>query len=272
MAHPSRDPGYLRTRAYRDASRLRARGDLHARFRTNPQGWFRWVFDQLDLPPSCLVLEVGCGPGDLWLDNINRMPPGWDVTLTDASPGMLREARARLGRRASRFRTAVADAETLPFADGKFDAVVACHVLFHTVDLDRAVRELRRVLTTGGRLFATTNGRAHMREIHEAIERFSGSPPRSSRSRLSFNLGTGADRLAPLFDDVRLARYHDRLAVTEIAPLMDYVLSMHQGEAMSSAARARFRRHFHGILRSDGVIHISKDSGMFAARAAGRTT
>jgi hypothetical protein len=37
---------------YRDASNLNARVNLHDRFSTNPDGWHRWVYDQLALRPA----------------------------------------------------------------------------------------------------------------------------------------------------------------------------------------------------------------------------
>ena len=70
------DQAYLREEQYRDDANLRARLDLHRRFSTNPQPWHRWVFDQLDLPDEADILEVGCGPGELWLQNLDRIPPG----------------------------------------------------------------------------------------------------------------------------------------------------------------------------------------------------
>ena len=44
----------------------------------------------------------------------------------------------------------VASAYALPFADGAFDAALACNTLEHLRDPLRALRELRRVLTPGG--------------------------------------------------------------------------------------------------------------------------
>jgi len=75
---------------YEDASNLNARVRLHAEFSTNKYGWCRWVFDQLQLPERCRVLEVGCGPGWLWKQNLRRIPAGWDITLSDFSPGRRR--------------------------------------------------------------------------------------------------------------------------------------------------------------------------------------
>lgn len=59
------DQEYLLTQQYRDASHLQARANLHARFSTNPHGWFTWLFDHLLLGPRGRILEVGCGPGYL---------------------------------------------------------------------------------------------------------------------------------------------------------------------------------------------------------------
>jgi SAM-dependent methyltransferase len=44
------------------------------------------------------------------------------------------------------------DVETMPFADGIFDAVIMCHVLEHCPDVFRALGHARRVLREGGLL------------------------------------------------------------------------------------------------------------------------
>src|SRR5215471_15442382 len=85
---------------YRDASRLDARVQLHAKYSTNSQGFHPWVLAHLHLPPACSVLEVGCGSGHLWLTKAQHLPTGWDITLSDLSVGILQAARQRL--RASR--------------------------------------------------------------------------------------------------------------------------------------------------------------------------
>jgi len=77
---------------YRDASNLNARIALHRRFSTNKAGWTRWVFDQLALPQECAILELGCGPADLWQQNAGCIPEGWHITLSDFSPGMVEKA------------------------------------------------------------------------------------------------------------------------------------------------------------------------------------
>ena len=49
---------------YQDASNISARINLHSLYSQNPQGWFPWIYEQLDLKSNMKVLELGCGDGD----------------------------------------------------------------------------------------------------------------------------------------------------------------------------------------------------------------
>jgi SAM-dependent methyltransferase len=131
---------------YKDASRLDARMQLHAKYSTNTQGFHTWAFAHLRLPPTCQVLEVGCGAGQLWLENRQRIPTGWDVTLSDLSAGMLATAQHQLSPYGHTFRFVVQDAQALPFADRSFDAVIANHMLYHVPNRPAAYAEFCRVL------------------------------------------------------------------------------------------------------------------------------
>jgi ubiquinone/menaquinone biosynthesis C-methylase UbiE len=166
------DPTYLRNEQYRDPTNLTARMALHARFSTNPQGWQQWVFDQLPWAPATHILELGCGPGRLWAENAARIPPGWALTLSDFSPGMLHEARRNLTAQGQAARFVAADAQALPFADAAFDAVIANHMLYHVPDRARALAEIHRILRPGGAFVAATNGVAHLREMRDLLNRF----------------------------------------------------------------------------------------------------
>ncbi|MFC1976370.1 MerR family transcriptional regulator, partial [Chloroflexota bacterium] len=76
------DQTYLLTEQYQNASNLNARIQLHARFSVNKYDWFLWVFDHLNLAPDSRILELGCGPANLWRKNLEGIPPGWDITLS----------------------------------------------------------------------------------------------------------------------------------------------------------------------------------------------
>src|SRR5215212_2091596 len=164
------DQTYLREQ-YKNAANLNDRIQLHQRFSTNPYDFHMWVFDQLKLAANSHVLELGCGPGSLWRPNLARIPAGWQITLTDFSPGMLAEARASLAG-AHLFAFEQADAQAIPFADRSFDAVIANHMLYHVPDRAKAFAEVRRVLRPAGRLYAATNGEQALQEIHALVHQF----------------------------------------------------------------------------------------------------
>ncbi|MFM8267524.1 MAG: class I SAM-dependent methyltransferase [Ilumatobacteraceae bacterium] len=91
------------------------------------------------------VLDVGCGDGQ-----ISRLAAQLGAELVvgiDPTWNQLVVARERGGG----CHVARAGAAALPFADGAFDAVVACLVFEHIRDLDAAISEVARVLRSGGR-------------------------------------------------------------------------------------------------------------------------
>jgi len=263
----STDQAYLRDDQYRDSRNLSARYALHARFSVNPQSFLRWVFDQFALPPQAQVLELGCGRGDLWQRNLDRIPAGWEITLSDFSPGMLEDARETLAPAPRPFSYAVLDAQSIARPDASSDAVVANHMLYHVPAVPRALAEIRRVLRPGGTLFAATNGRAHLRELWDFLAEFDGVPNAASDATRGFDLENGRSLLSEHFAHVALHRFDDALEVTEVGPLVAYVLSMMDTALVARVARNpdSFRAFVSGRL-SRGPLHIGKSAGLFAAR------
>jgi SAM-dependent methyltransferase len=89
------------------------------------------------------VLDVGCGEGQ-----ISRLAAGLDPT-----GAQLEVARARGGAVAYER----AEATSLPFPAGSFDAAIACLVFEHIDDADQAIAEVGRVLRPGGRFLFFLN-------------------------------------------------------------------------------------------------------------------
>jgi ubiquinone/menaquinone biosynthesis C-methylase UbiE len=256
---------------YKDASRLDARRQLHAKYNTNTHGFFAWVFEHLYLSPTCQVLEVGCGAGELWLENRHRLPAGWAVILSDLSVGMLAAAHHQLSPYGPAFRFVVQDAQALPFADGCFDAVIANHMLYHVPNRPAAYAEFCRVLQPRGKLYAATNSRNTMRELDALVERFRPAPVQGSGasrpindSRLpqGFNLEHGAAELSHWFAAVTLHRYADALVVPDVEPLVAYVRSTGR---LTEDELAKFQHHIEAVIAQQGPIRIIKDVGMFEA-------
>ncbi len=82
MSYIGSDQEYLRNSQYKDASNLNARVQLHARFGASKSNWQQWVFDHFQLPAESRVLELGSGPGYLWLNNLQRIPTSWHAMVS----------------------------------------------------------------------------------------------------------------------------------------------------------------------------------------------
>jgi ubiquinone/menaquinone biosynthesis C-methylase UbiE len=269
------DSTYLLTEQYKDASNLEARMALHDRFSTNKTDWQRWVFDHLlSLGSISQVLEVGGGPAKLWLHNQERIPSEWHITLVDFSQGMVDQAQVNLEAVTGHFEFKQADVQALPFADHSFDAVIANHMLYHVPDLAKGLAELRRVLKPKGRLLAATNGKDHMREVTELIQHFFPGASSQTIHTEGFNLENGQALLQPYFDNILLKNFSSDLSVTEVEPLIAYVLSSNtlsgvvtakERTAAIEAPIQAMRSYLAAELATKGAIHITKATGLFSA-------
>jgi ubiquinone/menaquinone biosynthesis C-methylase UbiE len=108
------------------------------------------IVDALSLSPGARVLDVAAGTGAITEVLSDRVGADGVVVAADVSVGMLTFARRRLASR-SNLCCVLGAGESLPFADGAFDAVACAFGIQHMVDADLALRSMRRVLRPGGR-------------------------------------------------------------------------------------------------------------------------
>jgi len=259
------DQEYLKNDQYRDESNLDARVELHRRFSTNSYGWFPWIFDSLEsLPSTARVLELGCGPGYMWKECINRIPDGWSITLSDLSEGMLDAAWRNLVVTGRAFKYEQMDAQSIPYPDETFDIVIANFMLHHVPDRPRALQEIHRVLKPGGYFMAATAGQGHLDELNRWLKK-ANSITDFTPFNSPFTLENGLEQLKLVFLNTEIKRYDDRLCVTEIEPLMAYIFSTIKSREISKSALAEIRQELEDILSDKGEIFITKDAGLFLA-------
>ena len=118
------------------------------------------VLEWLDAKAGECILDLGCGDGQLTL---RVAMTGANVTAVDASPQMVAAARER-GVEADQ-----ANAESLPYAEGTFDAVFSNAVLHWVRDHDAMLAEVHRVLKPGGRFVAEMGGHGNVAAICVAL-------------------------------------------------------------------------------------------------------
>ena len=198
---------------YRSTARLEARISV---WHPDPDGvWPQDVALRAlaELTPARL-LEVGRGTGAFAERCAAQL--GCEVTALDSSPEMVRAAAAR------GVRAVLGDVTRLPFADGEFDCAVAAWMLYHVPDLDTAIAELARVLPSGGRLVAITNGDEHLRELYAVVG--------GAKLESTFSRENGAKLLSRHFASVRRTDVRSRAVFADRAAAAAYLGTLDRGD------------------------------------------
>lgn len=100
---------------------------------------------------SIRVLDVGCGTG-VFAGRIREALPLAQVWGVDLVSDMLVKGAERWRRHHGVVQPVQGDSERLPFGDGSFDFITCANSFHHYPHQDRAVAEMHRVLSPGGRL------------------------------------------------------------------------------------------------------------------------
>ncbi|GAA3895943.1 class I SAM-dependent methyltransferase [Streptomyces gulbargensis] len=107
----------------------------------------------LGLRPGDTVLDAGCGTGRALPPLRAAVGPGGTVLGADLTPEMLDQAvRAGRGGHDGPAALLLTDVARLPLRDGALDAVFGAGLISHLADPAADLRELARVVRTGGRL------------------------------------------------------------------------------------------------------------------------
>ena len=248
----------------------RAYEDLHvpALFRQ----WAPRVVEAAGIRSGHRVLDVACGTGVLAREAALHLGENGFIAGLDAAPGMLAVAE----RLAPSIEWREGVAESLPYEDDSFDAVVSQFGLMFFQDRPAALREMLRVLVPGGRIAVAVwesleNSEAYPIEV-ALLERLAGERA-ADALRAPFVLGDGAE-LTALFRDagagsVEIATHHGTARFPSVKtmveadlrgwlPIMGVVLTEEQIEAILEEAEQALGRYVtaNGAVEFDAPAHI----------------
>jgi SAM-dependent methyltransferase len=249
---------------YGDDRNLRAR----QRFWEHQDPYFdivSWVLGLAGLSPGIRVLDAGCGNG-LYLRALAARKVR--AAGCDLSIGMLRAA----GHPA----VACADVTALPLPNGAFDVVLAVHMLYHVLDRQAALRELRRVLAPGGACIAVTNGARELLSLRglteQAVRRVTPGW-RMRRATHAFTAENAAAQLGAAFGSVTCVRPATMppVVIRDPGPAADFVASLasfYQDQTASpwTDVVADVRAQVQAIIDRQGAFITSGDLAAFICR------
>jgi len=111
---------------------------------------------RLGLPAESRILEVGCGSG---LTSVELALQGYTIEAVDSVDAMIQRTRQHAGKAGvgDRIITSVRSVYDLRYPDSSFDLVLKIGVAPWLYSLDKALREVVRVVRPGGYLIATAD-------------------------------------------------------------------------------------------------------------------
>ena len=158
-----------------------------------------------------------------------------------------------------------ADVQSLPFADGSFDFVIANMMLYHVSDKPKAISEARRMLAPGGSFACATYGEIglvpFLGELLRGIVEF-------RPMNTSFTLQNGGPLLRAAFAQVEAREYPDSFVVDDADAIVSYLMSMTYMLVLEDGVfpAERVRSALAGCIASRGPLHIPKQYGTFICR------
>jgi trans-aconitate 2-methyltransferase len=138
------------------------------------QSWGRRVLERLPLTGDELVLDVGCGTGQLTEEVQRRLPRG-RVIGADRSDAMVESAAMWLSEHAPRAKVIQADGAALPFRR-VFDGVFSGATFHWILDHGALFRSIITALKPGGRLAAQCGGAGNLSLLRGRAQRLQDAP------------------------------------------------------------------------------------------------
>ena len=184
------------------------------------------------------ILETAAGTG-IVTRAVNAALPDAEIIATDINPGVVEFAAQHFQSEHVTFQ--LADAQQLPFADGRFDLVLCLFGIMFFPDKVRANGEARRVLSAGGRYVLVTFNRLDLNPIPKAAGEavatlFPEDPRYMERGPFSY---TDAARLE---DDLRSAGFDNiEVETVELSSVVSAQKAAH-GIVLGSPFRAEIER------------------------------
>ena len=221
---------------------------------------FAEVLGRLGVGRGTQLLDIGCGSG---YAAAMAARLGASVTGIDITPELIEIARERVPQ--ADF--VLGGMDTLPLADGRFDAAVGFNAFQFADDPAQAVREASRVVKPGGLVAATTFAEAERSEstaLHVALEPLRAAAPAGAR-HLPYELSSpgGLEQLLESASlepvesgEVPLAWAHRNVDEAVRAVLASGGGAMAIEAAGESRARAALEQAVAPFIRRDGSVRM----------------
>ena len=133
--------------------------------------WKRIVIQTASLRPKAKILDIASGTADLAL-SFSKLDKDFDIFQTDINYSMLTEGQKKLINQGKIIPAITCDAEALPFQSNYFDCVTIAFGLRNMTNKDKALHEIYRVLSPGGKAIILEFSHVH-KQLKKTYDLFS---------------------------------------------------------------------------------------------------
>jgi ubiquinone/menaquinone biosynthesis C-methylase UbiE len=162
--------------------------------------WSAHLIRVANVQPGERVLDVACGTGIVARHIAPRVGLQGRVIGLDLKPEMLRVAGAAAEQEGLAIEWRAGPAEQLPFPDGSFDLIMCQFGLMFFTDRHKALTEMHRVLSAGGRVVVSVWQGLDRHPFYQTLHDVSQQHLGKSSVQAVFSLGD-ADELRRLLTD-----------------------------------------------------------------------
>ena len=113
--------------------------------------WKRYFTQILTIKNNAKILDLASGTGDICIELANQNK-GFKLFHTDINIKMLEQGKIKLINHGKIIPSIVCDAEKIPFPSNYFDCVTIAFGLRNVTNKEKALSEIYRVLSPGGKL------------------------------------------------------------------------------------------------------------------------
>ena len=254
--------------SFEQPSQHEAVSDIIRRRSTNPTDVRAALLQGLDLSGVRAVLDLGCGFGFMTEAIAQRVAPDARIVGVDACPanGAPYLARVAAAGRTGQFVCRRIERQ-LDWPDDSFDLVVASYALYF---FPAVLPEVARVLAPQGVFLAVTHTAASCRDLARVL----GLPESDSlllAGVRDFCAESGADRLAPWFEDVVRFEYHNSLVFDaahqdDLLTYLRFKLLLLAPQAALAGELAEALAHAAEVLACLGRVVLEKNDVAFRCR------
>ena len=181
-----------------------------------------WMLEILPLTQGIEILDVGCGAGKQCFSYYNYLNGNCSISGGDVSEELLQQARFENQKIGDKINFFELDFNaSFPVESMKYDLVSCCFAIYYAEDIPSTIREMHRVLKSGGKLFTTGPMTTNKKIFYDIIEEATGKsiPPMPGSSRYSTQI---YQAIQNTFSSIETYIFENPLTFEDAEPFIEY--------------------------------------------------